>query len=124
MKSEDRFFLIFLATILLVRIFLFFYPTPSPTISGFRFHHWMFGIFLLLITFVVRKIPLFAVGLALFVDELTYLIINGQTHAENYSLPSLVGTALFVILIFGGRSKIVELFLKREKHTKRRSNQS
>lgn len=115
MKSEDSFFLIFLATILLVRIFLFFYPTPGPTISGFRLHHWMFGIVLLLITLAVRKIPLLAVGLALFVDELTYIIINGENHADNYALLSLVGTVFFVIIIFWWRSRMVEFFLKNRK---------
>ncbi len=110
-KSEDRFFLIFLGTILLVRFILFFYPTSSPTIAGFRLHHWMYGIVLLSIAFAIRKIPLLAVGLALVVDELTFILMNGKTHAENYSALSLLGTVFFMIIVFLYRSKIREFCL-------------
>ncbi len=44
MNPENVFFLVFLATVLVTRIYLYFWPIPSPTIRGFRLHHYMYGI--------------------------------------------------------------------------------
>ena len=122
LTKEDYFFLIFIGVILFVRLFLYLKPTPGPTVSGFRIHHWMVGLLLLgvaslfipLSSTISWRVPLaiFAVGLALFVDELTYLLLGGQTHADNYSKVSLVGTSLFVGIIFFVRKHIVLLFGK------------
>ena len=110
MKSENYFFLIFLSTIMIVRLFLFLHPTPGPTIAGFRFHHWMFGLLIMCIAISINRIALYAIGAGLFADELTYVLINGKTHADNYSLISLIGTVIIVGIIFAARSYFLHSF--------------
>lgn len=94
------FFLIFLITIIVTRIALFLCPIASPTVKGFRIHHWMYGIFLIVLGIVLSSIVLYAIGLGLFVDELTYILIGGTSHKDNYSTVSLVGTVIFIIIVY------------------------
>lgn len=115
LSPENYFFVIFISLILILRLFLYLKPTPGPTIAGFRVHHWLVGLILIVLSIALfltslnKKIPLtfFAIGLAMFVDELTYLLIGGETHADNYSPVSLIGTLLFIIMIFVIRKHIV-----------------
>ena len=97
---SNYFFLIFVVTIVIVRLFLFLCPFSSPDIKGFRIHHYMYGIVGIIIGLVAHSINLYAIGLGLFVDELTYIIIRGKDHKDNYSLVSLLGTLLFVVAVF------------------------
>ena len=108
MSAENYFFLIFFITILLTRVFIFFKPIPSPTVKNFRLHHYMYGFVLMLASLLIKNITMFAIGLGLFVDELAYLLLRGKTHRHNYSFPSLLGTALFVLFIFLVRAKLIK----------------
>jgi hypothetical protein len=101
------FFLVFLATIIMVRILLFIKPTAAPTINGFRTHHYMYGLFGIAISFLIHSLVLYAIGLGLFIDELTYLFIGGKTHKDNYSVASLTGTLVFIVFIYIFRTHIV-----------------
>jgi len=47
-----------------------------------------------------HSIMIYAIGLGLFVDELTYLLIRGKNHKDNYSKISLLGTLFFAIIVF------------------------
>lgn len=94
------FFLIFATTVLITRVYLYFRPTASPTIHGFRLHHYMYGLVLIVIGLIVQWLPLYAIGLGLFVDELAFILLRGKTHGDNYSWKSLAGTVLFVIAVF------------------------
>jgi len=108
-SAGNYFFLIFLVTILMTRIFVHIKPIPSPTIKKLRLHHYMYGIILIIIAFILGNLFLFAVGMGLFVDELTYLIIKGKSHKDNYSKTSLIGTATFILLVFIFRNYLVKL---------------
>jgi hypothetical protein len=94
----NYFFIIYVLTVLVTRIFLFLYPTPAPTIGSFRTHHYMFGIAGIIIGLFLRSIAIYAVGIGLFVDELSFLLIKGKSHSDNYSGMSLLGTVIFVIV--------------------------
>jgi len=96
----DYFFLVFLATIVITRVFLLLSPTPAPTIGNVRIHHYMYGLIAIMIAFVIHSLILYAIGLGLFVDELTYLIIGGKTHKDNYSAISLSGTLILIVAVF------------------------
>ncbi len=74
----SHFFLIFLFTILATRIFLYVKPTASPTVEGFRLHHYMYGIIGIVIGMACNSLTLFAIGLGLFIDELAFLIMRGK----------------------------------------------
>ena len=104
---SNYFFLIFVVTVVIVRLFLFLCPFPSPNMKGFRIHHYMYGIVGIIIGLVAHSINLYAIGLGLFVDELTYIIIRGKDHKDNYSAVSLFGTFLFVLAIFVFRDYLV-----------------
>jgi hypothetical protein len=96
MSMTAYFFIVFLATIFITRLTLYFCPFPSPTIGKFRMHHYMYGIALLLIGLLAKSILVYSIGMGLFFDELTYLIIRGKNHQDNYSAVSLVGTFIFI----------------------------
>ncbi len=107
-----RFFVIFLLTLTIVRAAVFFFPVASPTFGTFRVHHYMYGIVLIMLGLFFRRVTLYAVGLALFVDELTYLLVGGKTHEDNYSGISLAGTALFTFLVFLLKDYLVKPFVR------------
>lgn len=110
----NGFFIIFFLTILTTRVFLFFRPTPSPTIKGFRTHHWMYGLVGIFLGIILNSIVVYAIGLGLFIDELTYLLIRGKNHKDNYSMYSITGTILFVILIFFLRNILTSLVWQKQ----------
>jgi hypothetical protein len=66
----------------------------------------MYGIALVAISLIASSRALFAIGLGLFVDELTYLIIKGRTHNDNYSVKSLVGTIFFIVIAYIFRDQL------------------
>ena len=106
MVESDHFFLVFFLTILITRIWLFAFPIPSPTINGFRLHHWMYGIGLLFAAMAVSSEVIFSIGLGLVIDETTFLLSDGKTHEDNYSRLSLAGTMILVVLIYVFREVI------------------
>ena len=103
----DLFFLIFIVTLVLTRVVLYIKPTSSPTIAGFRFHHYMYGMVLVAISIPFNWVYLYAIGLAFFIDEFTWLLMRGKNHADNYSWKSLTGTALLALLVFLLRDYLV-----------------
>lgn len=110
MNTAGLFFGIFVTTVLVVRIFLHVKPTSSPTILGIRLHHWMYGAVGIPIALLLSSLPLYAISVGLFIDELTYILIGGKTHENNYSKVSLLGTSFLVILVFVLREYLVSPF--------------
>lgn len=104
------FFLVFIATLLITRIFLYFRPIASPTVGSFRLHHYMYGVVGMILGIAFNILTLFAIGLGLFIDELTYLLIGGKTHEDNYSKTSLIGTLIFVIIFFFTQTYLLDFF--------------
>lgn len=101
------FFWIFLATIVVSRIFLRIRPTSSPTIAGLRLHHYMYGIILLAIGLVMKNKTVYAIGLGLLVDEIPMLTMGGHTYQDYFSLPSLVGVAALILIVFFSKKYIL-----------------
>ena len=97
---SNYFFLTFLATVAITRLFIFVYPVPAPTFGKFRTHHYMYGLVGILAGLVLHSVLIYAIGLGLFIDELTYLLMRGKDHQDNYSKISLLGTLFFVIIVF------------------------
>lgn len=103
----NYFFIIFILTILCTRLFLFLHPVSGVTIRNFRTHHWMYGIISIFFGLIFHFLLIYGIGLGLFVDELTYLLIRGKNHKDNYSLKSLIGTLIFIILVFVFKNYLV-----------------
>lgn len=70
-------------------------PRPETELFGFRIHHYMYGIILGAIGYLINNTVLFAIGLALFIDELPFLLMRGKTHEDNYSIVANIGVAIF-----------------------------
>lgn len=66
----------------------------------------MYGIALVAVSLSISNLVLYAVGLGLLVDELTFLCINGKTHKDNYSAKSLVGTIALMMLAYLFREQL------------------
>ena|SRR5258707_7320421 len=109
MSSGDKFFIIYFITVLIIRLFLFVHPTSGMTVKGYRIHHYVYGVIGMPIAIITGSLPLCAVSLGLFEDELTYQIIGGRDHRDNYSWVSLMGTILIVAITFFLRNSIVRL---------------
>ena len=107
MEIKLYFFVIFFITVIVTRVFLYLHPTPSPTINGFRTHHYMYGLILAPTGALLGSVTIYAVGVGLVVDELGYLLIGGKTHTENYSKVSLLLLGLFVILVYIFRKQLL-----------------
>lgn len=109
MSAENEFFLIVLGTVLTTRTLLFFYPVPTPKIGSFRPHHWMVGLLIGGIGILFSSLVVYAIGFGLFIDELTYVLMRGRSHEDNYSIISLAGTVIFISLTFVFRGYLVAL---------------
>jgi len=72
----------------------------------------MYGIVIIVIGLFFHIFLIYGIGWGLFIDELTYLLIKGKTHADNYSAASLIGTIIFVVIIFILKSNLVNIYFK------------
>lgn len=106
MSSGLDFFIIVTITVVITRVFLFITPMASPTIGKFRIHHFMYGAVLGIAGLGVDNMVLYAVGMGLFLDEATYLLIGGKSHSDNYSTLSLLGTAVLLIATYVARNSL------------------
>lgn len=107
---DSRFFFIFFATVVIIRVALYLYPLPAPTIGGLRTHHYMYGLLAVAAGLATKSMPLYAIGMGLFIDEATFVLTGGQTHQDNYSNISLLGTLILVGLIFVLRGYLARPF--------------
>ena len=60
----------------------------------------MYGLISIFAGLTFHSVMIYAIGLGLFIDELTYLLIQGKNHKDNYSKTSLLGTLFFIIIVF------------------------
>jgi len=97
-------FIIYCATILVTRVVLWFWPKHSPMIGRFQPHHYMHGLILIALYFLIPNPIILAVGLGLFVDEIPLFFIFGtwdwpHDHWKQYhswqSVISIVCISLF-----------------------------
>ena len=105
MNNGDYFFLIFLGTIAVTRVLLLS-KVAGPTIKGFRVRHYMYGIILIIISFFIQNLPMYALGLGLLIDELPPVLVKGPGHkseywrgCEDYYSPWCVAGVMVLILI-------------------------
>lgn len=103
MTLYDKYFLFTFITILITRIVVYVFNQPSPTIKNFRTHHWMFGLFFMIILFCISgfyiNIYLLSISTGIFLDEIGFIMIKGKTHEENYSPKSFMILLFFILLL-------------------------
>ncbi len=114
MNLYDQFFLFTTISILLIRVWVYLFPKPSPTIKQFRTHHWMYGLLFTIILFCISNIYtnlyLLSISVGLFLDEIGFILINGKTHEDNYSPKSFLILLCFIIILFIFREKIIDFY--------------
>lgn len=115
MNIFDKFFLFTLLTIIITRISVYIFNKPSPTINGFRTHHWMYGllftIIFLAISRIYTNIYLLAISLGIFLDEIGFIIIRGKNHEDNYSPKSFMIILIFILILFIIREPLINFYL-------------
>lgn len=105
-----EFYILFFLTILLTRVFLYYRRINGPLIRGLRIHHYMYGVVVVLVGIIVRSLPLYAIGLALFVDELTFLFMSPKDYTTYLSRKSLIGTLLLIFIVYLLRYELIMVF--------------
>ncbi len=125
MNKEDLFSITFILSIILTRIYLYFWPISNPIIAGLKVHHWMIGVLIILIYFIISYfkeedviIVIFAVGLGLVVDELTFVLTGGKNHADNYTTLTIIGTIIFAAIVLFCQKYIFK-FIPLKEHKKK-----
>lgn len=111
----NELFIWFAGTIVVCRLFLFIRPTESPTIRGFRMHHWMYGAVGVPVALLVDSLPLFAISLGFFIDELALIMVHKRLGSEGsaayHSWQSTFGTVFFMLVIFVVRDYLAAYFI-------------
>ncbi len=115
MRNDEsmKFFGIFLATIIVTRLFLWFLPVQTPDIGSFEVHHYMYGLILIAIALLSRSLPLYGIGVGLVVDELMIFPLAATTIQEYFSPLFLAGTVLWIALVYMYRHTLVRPLQKR-----------
>lgn len=95
-------------TIIISRLWLlFFFSLPkinfinsSPTVFGFKIHHYLYGLALMIISFWYNPF-IFSIGIGLLLDELSLLIKHGNIfHKKEYwSKHSIFWTIVISLLV-------------------------
>jgi len=112
MKKENLFYLIFISTIILLRLGIFIFPERNLIILGFLIHHFWFGCFALAIYFLIPKkytklkITILAIGSGLIFDQLVFMLLGAGYDKEYWALPSTIGTIILAIIVFFLRKKL------------------
>lgn len=120
MKKENRFYLIFISTILTLRLWVYLFPLRKIIINGAIIHHFWIGILLLIVTLLLQKRYnnigiveiLFPISLGIISDELVYILIGGNTVSEYWSVYSVCGVAALSIMTFVLKDKFMKFFYK------------
>jgi VanZ family protein len=116
MKKENIFYLLFLATILAIRTWVFFFPQRKLIIDGTTIHHFWTGLLLALVAILLSRsctsctklsLILFSVGSGLVADESIYIALGGRTVSEYWAISSVIGAIVMAVVVFLARKKLV-----------------
>ena len=108
MLSKNYFFLILILTVVFMQVFTRFWPRHSPKIGSLQPHHYMLGLILIGLYFLIPKLAILAVGAGLVVDEIPLFFIFKtwnwpDDHWKQYhSWESVLGIAIIILLLYFG----------------------
>jgi len=113
MKRDSIFYILFVLTILVIRLEVFIFPANKIMIDGLRVNHFWIGAVLVLFSlFLLKnynalKIIIFPIGLGLVADELTFMIFSHRTSNDYWSVYSIAGLVIIMIMVFVFREKLL-----------------
>jgi len=102
----NTFFITYILTIVVTRIFLKFFPIHGRKIGNFQPHHYMYGLILIIIYFFIQNSILLAIGTALVIDEIPLFFIFKtldwpDDHWKQYhSVQSILGIITISVIGF------------------------
>ncbi len=105
MQPEYYFFFIFLLTLTFTRIILSGKRIEASKLlkkvhSHFHIHHYMYGIALIILGIFTKNLIVYAVGSALFVDEIPLFVGRKWTWQGYYSKESSLILLFLTLLVF------------------------
>ena len=117
MVQGDYFFLFFLGTIAVTRLLLTSHKMAGPTILGLRIRHYMPGILLLIFTFLIHNLTIYAIALGLIADEIPVILAKGPGHKDEYwrgcedyhTRWSFAGVLILALFVFIFRNFLIGL---------------
>lgn len=118
MKRSNIFYLIFVSTILIIRLEVLLFPTNKIIFDGIRINHFWIGvIFILFVLFLSKnyniiKTVLFPIGLGIAADELFFMIFSNRTLTDYWSIYSVSGLIITMIIVFILRKKLISKIYK------------
>jgi hypothetical protein len=118
MKKENIFYTVFALTVLLIRINAFVFPSYQIIIDGTRIYHFWIGVILILFVLSLSKsynmlrTILFPIGLAIVADELIFIIFSNRLISDYWSVYSVSGLVIIMIIIFMYRKKLIDKIYK------------
>lgn len=118
MKRDNIFYIIFILTILAVRLGVFLLPSNKIIVGGIRINHFWIGVILILLVLFVSKnysiikMILFPIGLGIVADELSFMIFSDRTLTDYWSIYSIVGIIATATIIFMLKEKLASKIYK------------
>lgn len=113
MEKYNLFYLTYFLTILVVRIYLYFFREVHIILWGVLVHHFWIGLILIIVSLFLYKkyekerLVIFGIGAALFFDQLVFILNGGGLTPAYLDIISLAGSIVFVILFFIFRKKVI-----------------
>jgi len=113
MKRKNIFYSLFVLTILAIRFEVFIFPANRIIIDGLRINHFWIGVAVALValfllkSYKALKMIIFPLGLGLVADELTFMIFSHRTIADYWSVYSIAGVVIIMIVVFIFREKLL-----------------
>ncbi|MFA6076460.1 MAG: hypothetical protein WC735_00060 [Candidatus Paceibacterota bacterium] len=118
MKRSNIFYLIFVLTILAIRLEVFLFPSNKIIVDGIRINHFWIGVILILLVlflsknYNIIKMVLLPIGLGIVADELFFMIFSNRTLADYWSIYSIIGVITTTVIIFVIREKLASKIYK------------
>ncbi|MBS3166948.1 hypothetical protein J4403_01935 [Candidatus Woesearchaeota archaeon] len=114
MQKENLFYFVFILTVLVSRLLVYLFPNRDIILFGWVIHHFWFGLWVFLVSFLIRKkkdVLIFsAMGLGLMADEIVFMILGAGGDTEYWSKVVIFGTCVALLLIYILRKRISKLF--------------
>ena len=113
MKRENIFYIASALTVLAIRLEVFIFPANKIMVDGMRVNHFWIGAILVLVAlFLLKnynalKMIIFPIGLGLAADELTFMIFSHRTINDYWSVYSIAGLVISMIIVFIFREKLL-----------------
>ncbi len=114
MDKANVFFIVFLAAIIAIRLYVFLFPEQKLRIFGMIIHHFWIGVILIMIALLFAdfsyKWILLALGLGLVADELVYMLLGAGPVINYWNIYSVGGAILSSAIVFILKNRIIGKF--------------